>query len=296
MRKMLFTLLAVLILCSGCAAGEDAAPQFIRTYSHQDHLTNGVVTGTNDFYYQFNSQGLVTCLETYRDDTLFSRSTWEYDEFGNIIHHTEEQDGTIKEYDYKIELDEAGRMLRQEIWLGDVRTRLREITYNRQGEETTHHVTAWHEDGQLDGSGDYTMTYNWKGQLTRQVHLLASGAEYVWEYQDGLCVRETSYEAESHAITYYWEYTYDEKDRCIRQARYAGDGTLELYHEYVYDDTARTKTRTCYLADGPVDNYFDVFTYDEHGNQIMQERYEDGEVYWRIQDTYELLETDPERS
>ena len=296
MRKLLISLLAVLILCSGCAAGEETAPQFIRTYSHQDHLTNGVVTGTNDFYYQFNSQGLVTCLETYRDDTLFSRSTWEYDEFGNIIHHTEEQDGTIKEYDYKIELDEAGRMLRQEIWLGDVRTRLREITYNRQGEEATHHVTAWHEDGQLDGSGDYTMTYNWKGELTREVHLREPGDSCVWEYQDGLCVRQTSYEAETHAITDYWEYTYDNKDRCIRESHHAGDGTLELYHEYVYDDAARTKVRTCYRADGTVDTYSDTYTYDEHGNEIMLERFQDGEVYWRIQNTYELLETAAEGS
>ena len=295
MRKLLFTLLAVLILCSGCAAGEETAPQFIRTYSHQDHLTNGVVTGTNDLIYQFNSQGLVTCLETYRDDTLFSRGTWEYDEFGNIIHHSEEQDGIIKAYDYKLELDAAGRMLRQEVWLGDVRTRLREITYNRQGEETTHHVTAWHEDGELDGSGDYTMTYNWKGEMTKQVHLRDSGDQNIQEYKNGLCIRSTSYAAETGAVTDYWEYTYDQKDRCIRESYYNGDGTLKLQNEYVYDDIARTKTRTCHRADGTVDSYSDRYTYDEHGNEILLERFEDGELYWRIQNTYERLDTAAKR-
>lgn len=296
MRKLLFTLLAVLILCSGCAVEEESAPQYIRTYSHQDHLTNGVITGTNDFYYQFNSQGLVTCLETYRDDTLFSRGTWEYDEFGNIIHHTEEHDGIVKEYIYKIELDEEGHMLRQEIWLGDICIRFREITYNRQGKETTHHVTAWHEDGELDGAGDYTMSYNWKGEMTRQVHLRDQREECVWEYQDGLCIRQTSYVLETGAVSDYWEYTYDEKDRCIREAHYHGDGTLELYHEYIYDDAARTMTKTRYNADGTMDKYSDVYTYDEYGNEILLERFEDGVVYWRIQNTYELLETADERS
>lgn len=296
MRKLFFILLAVLMLCSGCAAGEEAAPQFIRTYCHQEHLTDGVLTGTNDFFYQFNSQGLVTCLETYRDDTLFSRSAWEYDEYGNITRHTEEQDGIAKVYDYKNDLDEAGRILRQEVWLGDVRTRLREITYNRQGEEATHHVTAWHENGELDGSSDYIMTYNWKGQLTKQVHLRDSGDQNVQEYKNGLCIRSTSYAAETGAVTDYWEYDYDQKDRCIREARYDGNGALELYHEHVYDDAEGTKTSTCYYADGTVDSYSRIYTYDEHGNEIMQELCRDGEVYWRIQNTYELLETAAERS
>ena len=61
------------------------------------------------------------------------------------------------------------------------------------------------------------------------------------------------------------------------------------YTEYTWDDTGRVQTEMSYYADGTPRNHFDVFTYDEYGNQIMQERYQDGEVYWRISYVYEQL-------
>lgn len=296
MRKMTCLLLAALVLMlPGC--GEKAEePQFVSTAVHQEFLNNEEVTGTDDYFYTRNGLGLVTDGERYEDGILTEQTHWEYDDWGNLLRVTTKGTDTLEITEYKNTLDKEGHILHQECWTNDVLTSVREITYNRHGKEATHHLTAWHQNGELDGSGDYTMTYNWKGELTRQVHLRDSGAEYVWEYQNGLSVRETSYEAQTHAVTYYWEYTYDEKDRCTREAKYAGDGTLELYHEYVYDDEARTKTRTCYLSDGTVDNYSDVYTYDEYGNEILLERLRDGEVYWRIQYTYELLETAEERS
>ena len=296
MRKGMYMLMAALVLILPGCSTQTKEPQFVSTSVHQEFLENGVVTGTDDYYYTRNDQGLVTDGERWEDGLLTEQTHWDYDDWGNPVRITTKGTMVNQISEYKNALDEEGRILRREGWTNGALTSVREITYNRHGKEATHHVTAWHEDGQLDGSGDYTMTYNWKGQLTRQVHLLASGAEYVWEYQDGLCVRETSYEAESHAITYYWEYTYDEKDRCIRETRYAGDGTLELYHEYVYDEEARTKTRTCYYADGTADNYSDVYSYDEYGNEVLLEKLRDGEVYWRIQYNYALLETAEERS
>lgn len=296
MRKMTCLLLAALVLTlPGC--GEKAEEsKFISTACRQEFLKDGIVTGTDDYFYTHNDQGLVTDGERYEDGILTEQTHWEYDEWKNPVRITTTGTEVQQISEYKNTLDKERHILRQEGWTDGVLTSVREITYNRHGGETTHHVTAWHQNGELDGSSDYTMTYNWKGELTRQVHLRDRGDEYVWEYQNGLCVRETSYEAQTHAVTYYWEYTYDEKDRCIREAKYAGDGTLELYHEYVYDDEARTKTRTCYLADGTVDNYSDVHTFDEYGNEILLEKLRDGEVYWRIQYTYELPATAEERS
>ena len=112
--------------------------------------------------------------------------------------------------------------------------------------------------------------------------------------EKGQVIKAETYDGEQLMST--TEYTYDEKDRCIREARYAGDGTLELYHEYVYDEKTRTKTRTCYYADGTADNHSDVYTYDEYGNEVLLEKLRDGEVYWRIQYNYVLLETAEERS
>lgn len=294
-RTFCMLLSAFLLMFSGCD-NQTEEPQFVSSACRQEFLNDGVVTGTDDYFYTRNQQGLVTDAERWEDGILTEQTHWDYDDWGNPIRITIKGSKVNEISEYKNTLDEEGRILRQECWTDGVLTTVREITYNRHGQETTHHLTAWHKDGQLDGSSDYTMTYNWKGQQTRQVHLRENGEEYVWEYQDGLCVRETSYEAQTHAVTYYWEYTYDEKDRCTREARYAGDGTLELYHEYVYDEEARTKTRTCYDADGTADNHSDVYTYDEYGNEILLEKLRDGEVYWRIAYGYEMLDTATERS
>jgi len=296
MRKTVGILLAVILLAlCGCHAKTEA-PQFVNTACRQTFLKKGEVTGTDDFLYTRNDQGLVTDGERWSDGILTEQTHWEYDVWGNPVRITTVGTEVQQISKYNNTLDEEGRILRQEEWTDGVLTSVREITYNRHGKEATHHVTSWHKNGDLDGSSDYTMFYNRKGELTRQVHLLENGNEYVWEYQNGLCVRETSYEAQTHAVTYYWEYTYDEKDRCTREARYTGDGTLELYHEYVYDDAARTKVRTCYFADGTADNYSDKYTYDEHGNEIMLEKFRDGEIYWRIEYSYEMLEATSERS
>ena len=262
MRKALFTLLAVLTLCCGCAAQEESAPQFISTACNHTFLKNGEVTGTDDYYYTYNDQGLVTDSERYEDGILTEQSHWEYDEFRNCVRITSKRSDAVEITEYRNTLDEGDRILRQEVWTNDVLTSIREITYNRQGKETTHHATFWHNDGQLDGSRTDTTSYNWKGEPTRQVVLWDRGDQYIAEYQDGLVIRQTSYEAETNAVTDYWEYAYDQKDRCIRESRYDGNGTLELYHEYVYDDVAQTKTRICYYTDGTVDNYSDVYTYD----------------------------------
>ena len=91
-------------------------------------------------------------------------------------------------------------------------------------------------------------------------------------------------------ITEYWIYTYDEKGNLLRKARYDAEDNLSYYNEFTWDDTGMVKTEMSYNADGTPANHFDVFTYDEYGNQIMQERYRDGEVYWRISYVYEMLE------
>lgn len=297
MRKMIYILLAALVLMlAGC--GEKVEdPKFISTACHHEFLKNGVVTGTDDFFYTCNSQGLVTDGERWQDGLLTEQTHWDYDDMGNPIRITTEGTDTAQISEYKNALDDKGRIIRQETWVNGSLSMLREITYNRQGKETSHHLTSWYDWQEEPDEQSYTMTYDWKGNLSKQVLNWGDNRGIViWEYRDGLCIHNTTYEADGNTITEYWEYTYDQQDRCIRESRYDVKGSLELYHEYVYDDAARTKTRTCYLADGTVDNYSDVYTYDEYGNEILLEKIRNGEVYWRIQYTYELLETENERS
>ena len=50
-------------------------------------------------------------------------------------------------------------------------------------------------------------------------------------------------------------------------------------------------TSTPYHTKGMLHQSQDVYHYDEYGNEILRERYEDGDVYWRISFTWEPLET-----
>lgn len=292
MRKFI-CMLAALLLLTGCGAMKKT-PRFVCTATHQEFLENGVVTSTSDYCTLVDDRGLVTGVESYTDGVLQFRSTFEYDEFGNTIRVTEEQDGTTRIADYKNTLDKEGRILRQEIWVGNAMTSFEEYTYDRRGNEIRNHQNYWYEGQEEADWRTYTKTYNWRGDLTwKELHWNFNDEYTVWEYEDGLCIRQTNYETESNTAAECWEYSYDEKGRCIRESRYGKPGELELYHEYIYDDTDRTMTRTCYRADGTVDNLIDVFTYDEHGNEILQERILDGEVYWRIRHTYEQIEVVP---
>lgn len=296
MRKTLLSALTVLLLLTGCAAKVDTESQFIRTSTKQTFLKNGEVTGTDEYYYTHNDQGLVTDSERYEDGILTEQSHWEYDEFGNVIRVTNEETEGLQITEYKNTLDDKGQIIQQETWHNGVLSTTREITYNSQGKETHHFMTIWDEGDEPIGH-NYRATYDWKGDPKEEVMTWSDGRGlHVSEYEDGLVVRQTSYEAENDSVTDYWEYTYDDQNRCIREAHYEGDGTMIRYYESVYDDAARTKTKTGYLADGTADYYFDVYTYDEYGNQILLERYEDGEVYWRIEYTYELPETAGEGS
>lgn len=292
MRKKMLMMVVLLLIFTGCSPKEESVPIFIMTENNQEFLKDGVVTGTDCYTYTYNEDGLAIYGERHQDGSLFSTTSWEYDEFGNPVRITTKENDTVQISEYKNILDEDGRLLQQEVWVDDVRTSLREITYNQQGDEITHNATFWHADGEIDGWRKYTKTYNWKGELTQQTLHWDFNEEYIiWDYEDELCVRQTSYESETDKIVEYWVYTYDEKGNELRKSRYDGEDNLLYYTEYTWDDTGRVQTEMSYNADGSPRNHFDVFTYDKYGNQIMQERYQDGEVYWRIRYVYEMLET-----
>ena len=292
MRKMIFALATILLLFTGCTAKEETGPQFICTACKHTFLKNGEITGTDDYFDTYDDRGLVTDSARYEDGILTEQTHWEYDESGNPVRITTEKNDTIQISEYKNTLNEDGRILRQEVYQDGSLLSIDEYTYDQRGNELTCNYTYYPADADHTDWRTYTMTYDWKGNLTRKELQWNFNDEYIiWEYADGLCIRQTSYESETDNVTEYWEYTYDQKGRNVRSSQYDGNGQLKLYNEYLYDDAARTMTRTCFYADGTVNRSSDVYTYDEYGNTIMRERLEDGEVYWRIEYTYELLET-----
>ena len=133
MRKGMYMLMAALVLILPGCSTKTKEPQFISTYVHQEFLENGVVTGTDDYYYTRNEQGLVTDGERWEDGLLTEQTHWDYDDWDNPVRITTK--GTIVNQisEYKNTLDENGRILHREGWTNGVLTSVREITYNRHG-------------------------------------------------------------------------------------------------------------------------------------------------------------------
>lgn len=290
MRKIMLLMVVLLILLTGCSPKEESVPTFIMTENNQEFLKDGVVTGTDCYTYTYNEDGLAIYGERHQDGSLFSTTSWEYDEFGNPVKITTEGNDGVEISEYKNTLDEGGRILRQEMYQNGTLTSVDVYTYDEKGNELTHEYNFFSEIEEMSDWRKYTKTYNRKGELTQQTLNWNFNEEYIiWDYEDGLNVRQTSYESETDKIVEYWVYTYDEKGNELRKSRYDGADNLSYYTEYTWDDTGRVQTEMSYNGDGTPRNHFDVFTYDEYGNQIMQERYRDGEVYWRISYVYEQL-------
>ena len=291
MRKSMLLMTVLLILLTGCSQKEESAPTFIMIENNQEFLEDGIVIGTDNYSYTHNKDGLEVYSEHYQDGSLVTTTSWEYDEFGNPVKITTEGNDTLEISEYKNTLDKDGRILRQEMYLNDTLTSVDVYTYDEKGNELTHEYNFFTEIEEMSDWRKYTKTYNRKGELTQQTLHWNFNEEYIiWDYEDGLNVRQTSYESETDEIVEYWVYTYDENGNELRKSRYDGEENLSYYTEYIWDDTGRVKTEMSYSADGTPRNHFDVFTYDEYGNQIMQERYQEGEVYWRISYVYEQLQ------
>jgi len=292
MRKPVLLMVVLLILLTGCFTKEEAVPTFIMTENNQEFLEDGVIIGTDNHTYTYNEDGLVIYSERHQDGSLFSTTTWEYDDFGNPIKITTEANDFVEILEYKNTLDKDGRILRQETYSNGDLLSLDEYFYDGSGNELTHEYNFFSENEEVSDWRMYTKSYNWKGELTQQTLHWNFNDEYIiWDYENELCVRQTSYENGTEKIIEYWINTYDEKGNQIQESRYDAENNLEFRTEYTWDDTGKVQTKMNYDADGTPRNHFDVFTYDEYGNQIMQERYQDGEVYWRISYAYEMLET-----
>ena len=293
MKKLSMCVLTVVFLLTfgGCSSKEESVPTFVNIEYNQEFLEAGVITGTVNETYTYNEVGLAICSERYQDGSLLSSTTWEYDEFGNPIKITTEENDTVTILEYKYTLDQDDRILSQEMYQNGSLTSVDLFTYDKKGNEVTHEYKMFSDNGEISDWRTYAKIYDRKGVLTRETHHWNFNDEYtVWDYEDELCVRQARYETETDKIAKYWTYTYDEKGNQIRKSQYDGDDTLLYYNEYTWDDTGLIQTERVYNADCTPRNHFDVFTYDEYGNQIMQERYRDGEVYWRISYVYEQLE------
>lgn len=92
----------------------------------------------------------------------------------------------------------------------------------------------------------------------------------------------TELDGSQYTITY----TYDERDRCVREDIRYEDGTEE-YTEYTYNDKGQYLTLKQYIGGELVMDYGFSYTYDGTGNQISMDEYLSGDLLHHVTFTYD---------
>lgn len=280
----------LLILC-GCSAAKEPEQKFVVVACDYEYYDDGIVTRTERYSFTYNDAGFAVDSEHHEDGLLLSKESYEYDEFGNCVKIITESNDTVETSEFKYIMDDEGRVLRQETYRNGELCFVDEFTYDKKGNELTHDMTSYPKNEESDWR-KYTKDYNQKGELIREtLHWNFNGTYIIWDYEDERCVRQTVYNTENNQIEEYVVNTYDEKGNLIRESLYGAADKLKRYTEYTWDETGRVRTRKDYSADGTLDSYSSVATFDVYGNEIMSERYYDGELYQKIYNVYEQLPT-----
>ena len=291
MKKTILLFTSLLFILCGCETAKEPEQKFVAIAYKTEYFTDGIVTGSDNYFYTHNDAGLVTYSEHYQDDLLLSQESYEYDEFGNLVKVIAESNDTVETTEYKYTMDEEGHILRREENRDGELCFVAEFTYDKKGNELTQEQTSFSKNEDPYWR-KYTKEYNRKGELIKETLHWNFNVEYiVWDYEDERCIRQTAYNKGNDQIEEYYVNTYDEKGNLIRESQYDAADNLESYTEYTWDETGRVQTKKYYSADGTFQNDYNVYTYDEYGNKIMNECYRDGEVHLITYYVYQQLLT-----
>ena len=291
MRRTILLFVSLLLVLCGCATAKETEQKFVVIACKNEYITDGIVTSSDYYSSTYNNAGLVTYSEYYKDDLLLSQESYEYDEFGNLVKVITESNDTVETLEFKNTMDDEGHILRQEMYRNGELCFVDEFTYDKKGNELTHEKTSFPKNEESDWR-KYTKEYNRKGELRREtLHWNFNGQYIIWDYEDERCIRQTAYNKGNDQIEEYYVNTYDDKGNLIRESQYDAADNLECYTEYTWDETGRVQTKKYYSADGTFQNDYNVYTYDEYGNKIMNECYRDGEVHLITYYVYQQLLT-----
>lgn len=290
MKKMTAFLLSfALLTLSGCAAEEtNAEPQFRQNTYTSEYLTDGNVVSVFRAESTYSSEGALTGWVEYEDGLKTKNASYEYDENGNLLRYTVTSDTESVVNEMQYVLDDQKRILRKEEYRNGTLAYSEENSYDTKGRITASTMTYDSDDGS-QGITQREYTYNWRGELEQcKTTRIPNGNYSLMTYENGMEHQLTQFDAQG-VMTEYVSYIYDDAGFHSQWIRCGSDGTVEHTCKRIPDETGLVITELHYDAKGFQTNHHDVFTYDEYGNLLMQERYEDGEVYWRISYTYEKI-------
>ena len=187
----------------------------------------------------------------------------EYDARGNVIKRVTSY-GSILEYEY----DSNNKLLKITYTdeLGTV-SYVQTFVYDAKGQL----IKETYEDKELENplSIVHTYTYDENGNLLVEEQVNSSGYRSVDEYQydaNGNLIKKT--ERTSHStIIYIWEY--DKEGNAILEKRLFGDGRISHIINKTYDEAGNLIVKQVYEDNGLYEHTHEtLYEYDEHGNLL----------------------------
>lgn len=294
-RIALILFLLFILSLQGCAVQTESPENPYRPISYKsEFFENGIVTSSYLSEYQYDENGFLAGTLEYRDGILNQTYIYENDTFGNILKVTSISDGKTTVFDHKLTLDEHGRVLLQEAYSEDVLFYTLAYTYDKHGNMTSELYTTI-EDGAAEVIRSKEMVYNRNGVHVQTILNKMDGSYIRYDYENGKEIKASQYNSNDELLSYQ-ESTYNDHGQLIKEASYTckteGDSRTSLlstYSLYTYDETGLVVTQTNHsVEERPIQTY-SVTTYDQYGNKLLQERYMDGQLHWRITQTFELI-------
>lgn len=166
----------------------------------------------------------------------------------------------------------------------DAQGRLISKDYQSSGDmETYSDVFSYDTQGRLISETSYSMTfptiftfeYDAKGRLTGKKvsdlnNALSHREDYVYD-DAGNVIKESRYNS-SNKLEYYTLYKYDKNNNQIESATYKPDKTLTSKTERTYN--SKNQCIKSYEKYGDSSPTTSTYTYDDHGNYIVDETFE----------------------
>lgn len=213
-------------------------------WSNGDESTNEYTYWTE---YEYDDNGYPSRMSRfvdYRPDSPIGWEEYEYDQSGNLLREIEEH--SIIEYEY----DADGNQLKE--------------TYYYDGKEQHRTENEYDGAGHLAKSREYYMDYSsGEVRLAYEAEFDAAGNQI-----KSLGYYYSSEEASSYyggtigSISYWSEYTFDEKGNQTESIVYNVDGSISSRSEYTFDDEGNIMEINNYDADGNI-NYKTSFSTEE---------------------------------
>ena len=257
--------LTVLVSITACTRAEKADAHYVETQRTVEIFSGEELLSENRTEYTYDAYGNVTEMKAYQNGTLCeTEKADELDENGRPVKLTATDLTSGVTYTKTVEYDANGNALKTVYWAGEVISK----SFTRTFDDAGHLMTLVSLQPAENINSTTTYSYNDDGTLASLLVDHGSNGALLMTYEydsQGRQIKETTYNGKTTA----------DPVRSYTESTYAADGKC---------------TQTTTPADGSTLPASCVITYDEAGNPICKEVYNDeSKLTIRITGVYKKL-------